>query len=276
MAGRAASTSVTPDASQTVDVLGTPVHIESTAEIEARVRRYLADPWDGICRHISTVNPEYVMAARSDSEFAATLRRTDLNTVDGVGVLLAARLIGGHRAGRATRTSGVHLAEWLAHASGPHAAPLFLLGAGPGIAAAAAKVLLANDPTVFIAGSWDGGTPDPEHDLETLERILASGARSLVVAYGAKGQVGFIDRNRERLAEHGVRVAIGIGGALDMISGTTPRAPRMAQRAGFEWLYRLAVEPWRWRRQLVLPRFAVLVLWHRLRQVVRRPSFLLV
>ena len=53
---------------------------------------FSSDPWDGRCRHVATVNPEYVMAARSDPAFAAALRAADLNTVDGVGVLLAAWL----------------------------------------------------------------------------------------------------------------------------------------------------------------------------------------
>lgn len=275
-AGHAVSTSVNSDTSQTVDILGVEVRIASTVDVEAQTRRYLSDPWDGICRHIATVNPEYVMAARSDPDFAAALRKTDLNTIDGVGVLLAARLLGGHLAGPAARTSGVHLVEWLAHTSGHLAAPLFLLGAGPGVAATAAKALRGTDPTIHIAGMWEGGTPSPEDDYETLERISASGAKALVVAYGAMGQMAFIDRNLERLADRGIRVAVGVGGALDMISGSTPRAPRIVQRVGLEWLYRLAIEPWRWRRQLVLPRFAFLVLRQRILTSVRGTSFHLV
>jgi N-acetylglucosaminyldiphosphoundecaprenol N-acetyl-beta-D-mannosaminyltransferase len=99
-----------------------------------------------------------------------------------------------------------------------------------------------------------------------LRRIRESGASVLLVAYGAPGQVHWIARNQDALAEAGVRLVAGIGGAIDFVSGTVPRAPGVVRRLGLEWAYRLVREPWRWRRQLVLPVFGLLVL----RDVVRR------
>ena len=263
MADRADSDSRPPNRTAEVDVLGIPVRAGPVGMVEAEIRGYLSDSWDGRCRHVATVNPEYVMAARTDPAFAAALRSADLNTIDGVGVLLAARLLS--PAGkRAERLSGVHLVESLTSTSGNDGAPIFFLGAGPGVAEAAIDKLCSRWPDALVAGSWDGGRPESADDAEALERIGASGARTLFVAYGAVGQVTFIERNRDRLAQVGVRLAIGIGGSLDMISGKTPRAPQIVQRVGLEWLYRLAIEPWRWRRQLALPRFAALVVWHRL------------
>ena len=78
------------------------------------------------------------------------------------------------------------------------------------------------------------------------------------MAYGAPQQDKWIARN---LARTGVSVAMGIGGSLDFIVGRQQRAPQWMQRVGLEWLYRLAREPWRWRRQLALPKFV----WHVLR-----------
>ena len=72
------------------------------------------------------------------------------------------------------------------------------------------------------------------------------------MAYGAPQQDKWIARNLDRL---GVPVAMGIGGSLDFIAGRQKRAPKWVQRLGLEWLYRLMREPWRWRRQLALPRF---------------------
>jgi N-acetylglucosaminyldiphosphoundecaprenol N-acetyl-beta-D-mannosaminyltransferase len=69
----------------------------------------------------------------------------------------------------------------------------------------------------------------------------------------------WIERNREDLADAGVRVAIGLGGSLDYLAGEVPRAPELMRRLGLEWLYRLLREPWRWRRQLALPEFALMV-----------------
>jgi N-acetylglucosaminyldiphosphoundecaprenol N-acetyl-beta-D-mannosaminyltransferase len=53
---------------------------------------------------------------------------------------------------------------------------------------------------------------------------------------------------------------MGVGGSLDFITGRAVRAPRWLQNLGLEWLYRLIREPWRWRRMLALPRFALEVL----------------
>jgi len=62
----------------------------------------------------------------------------------------------------------------------------------------------------------------------------------------------------EHVGAVGAGVGIGVGGALDYFSGRTPRAPAMLRSAGLEWAWRLAIQPWRWRRQLVLPGFWVL------------------
>ncbi|MGI8644555.1 MAG: WecB/TagA/CpsF family glycosyltransferase, partial [Thermomicrobiales bacterium] len=87
------------------------------------------------------------------------------------------------------------------------------------------------------------------------------------VAYGAPDQVVWIDRNQAALADAGVRLAIGVGGALDYLAGALPRAPAWMRRAGSEWLYRLLCQPWRWRRQLALPCFVVLVIGQRMGRI---------
>lgn len=263
MAVRAASDSDSSRRLSEITVLGIPVLSGRAAVIESEIRGFLREPWDGRCRHVATVNPEYVMAARADQTFGAALRAADLNTVDGVGVLLAVRLTGS-TGGQAERLSGVQLVESLTRTSASDGAPVFFLGAGPGVADAAIQVLRSRWPDATIAGSWGGGRPHAPDDAAAIERIAESGARILFVAYGATGQVAYIERNREQLARAGVRLAIGIGGSLDMISGLTPRAPLLVQRIGLEWLFRLITQPWRWRRQLALPRFAALVVWQRL------------
>ena len=63
---------------------------------------------------------------------------------------------------------------------------------------------------------------------------------------------------------------MGVGGAFDFAAGVTKRAPGWMRRLGLEWLYRLVEEPWRWRRQLALPRFAMLVMRQRLEAIAER------
>lgn len=210
------------------------------------------------CRHLLTLNPEYVMAATRDSEFRAAVRNADLVTPDGVGITLAVRCLypAFPPRGEFHRVTGVDVVEMVASISATDGISVFMLGAGRGIAAAAAAQLSERYPGFVLAGAWDGGTPGKVDDEESRVRIRDSGAQVVLVAYGAPGQIHWIARNRWALTEAGVSLVVGVGGAFDFISGAVRRAPGWVQRMGLEWLYRLLREPWRWRRQLVLPLFA--------------------
>jgi N-acetylglucosaminyldiphosphoundecaprenol N-acetyl-beta-D-mannosaminyltransferase len=111
-------------------------------------------------------------------------------------------------------------------------------------------------PGLVIAGTY-AGSPAPSEEVEIIERIRAAQADVLCVAYGAPAQELWIYRNLARLP---VAVAMGVGGAFDFITGRQQRAPLRMQKLGLEWLYRLYREPWRWRRMLALPHFALKVL----------------
>ncbi len=236
-----------------ISILNVPVDTRSEAEIE----RWIADLLmsDASTQHIVTYNPEYAIMARRDPAFLAALQAADLVTADGVGISLAARL---HRhAPPVERITGVRLLGLLA-ATG---APIFLLGASPGVAEQAAEKLRATHPNAQIAGWWWEGTPNERDDAEAIRRIADSGATVVAVAYGAPGQIHWVERNRAALSELGVQIVIGVGGALDYWAGTAQLPPAPVRKLGLEWLYRLIREPWRWRRQLALPHFALLAGW---------------
>jgi N-acetylglucosaminyldiphosphoundecaprenol N-acetyl-beta-D-mannosaminyltransferase len=124
------------------------------------------------------------------------------------------------------------------------------------VAEAAARRLEASVPGLRVAGCH-AGSPWPRDDEESLSRIRESEADLLLVAYGHPRQELWIDRNRDRLA---VPVALGVGGAFDFLAGRRRRAPLLMRRAHLEWLWRLALEPWRARRMAVLPLYALAVL----------------
>jgi N-acetylglucosaminyldiphosphoundecaprenol N-acetyl-beta-D-mannosaminyltransferase len=240
--------------SDRLDILNVAIDTMRRSEVERRIVVQLAEH-DASLLHIATANPEYVVAARNYQPFSEALSRADLVVPDGVGIVLAARLL--HEA-TLDRVTGVDLVRYCLTTDETPTPRTFLLGNPESIAE-----LQGRHPT-RIVGRWGGGSPDPEHDLETLERIRERGANVVLVGYGAPGQVLWIERNRDALAEAGIRVAIGVGGALDFAAGTVDRAPQVVRRLGLEWAYRLTREPWRWRRQLALPRFAALVLRERL------------
>jgi N-acetylglucosaminyldiphosphoundecaprenol N-acetyl-beta-D-mannosaminyltransferase len=232
-------------------LLGVPVHRVTMAETIGHVARYMGG---SRVHQIATVNPEFVMKAQEDAHFLRVLHQADLCIPDGVGLLYAARRYGEQIP---ERVPGSELVYHLAEAAAAHGWRLFLLGAQPGVAEQAAGKLCALYPGLQIAGTY-AGSPDPAEDAGLVVRINASRAGLLYVAYGAPRQDKWIARNREALET--VRVAIGVGGALDFLAGRAVRAPLWLQRLNLEWLYRLVREPWRWRRMLALPRFAWRVL----------------
>jgi N-acetylglucosaminyldiphosphoundecaprenol N-acetyl-beta-D-mannosaminyltransferase len=201
---------------------------------------------------VVTVNPEFVMRAQRDHDFARILHSADLCLPDGNGVVWAAR-----RLGCAIRepVAGVDLVNPLAAMCVARGLRLFLLGAAPGVAAELAdRLRQAHEGLEVNAHS---GGPEPEHDADTLHRIHDHHADVLLVAYGAPAQEAWIDRLKNRL---GVSVAVGVGGAFDYLTGRVPRAPLWMRRARLEWLARLARQPWRIRRMAVLPVYAIKVM----------------
>lgn len=241
-------------------ILDIPVDDVTVVDAVEQARAWVHDS-DGTVFQIVTVNPEFIMAARRDHVFRAVLEQADLATADGIGVILAARLLGRPLRERVT---GIDLVDGLAARATP-TMRFFLLGAGPGIAQRAGASLQARYPECVIAGHWSG-SPRPEDVGEALTRIREAGATVVLVAYGAPEQDCWIDRYRSELAGCGIVLAVGVGGAFDFLAGEVPRAPELVRRLGFEWLFRLIRQPWRWRRQLALPLFAALVLRERLSQ----------
>ncbi len=201
---------------------------------------------------MATVNPEFVMRAGVDREFARVLESADLCLADGSGVVWAAR-----RQGCAIRepVTGVDLIPPLAALCARRRFRLFLLGAAPGVATDLAARLRSEQPSLEVAAH--PGSPDPSSDAETLAVIEGHRPHVLLVAYGAPRQELWIDRMRDRM---GGVVAIGVGGSFDYLTGRVPRAPAWMRRAGLEWLFRLVRQPWRVRRMAVLPLYAMRVL----------------
>ncbi len=207
---------------------------------------------------VVTVNPEFVIMARSNAAFAAVLERAGLALPDGVGLIWASHILGRPLRGRAT---GVQTTLDLAARAGELGLSFYLLGGEPGVAEAAAARLVTHAPGLHIAGT-DAGSPAPEEEDELVARINQAEPDFLLVAYGAPQQDLWIARNLGRLR---VRVAMGVGGTLDYLSGRVQWPPASWRRLGLEWLYRLLHQPWRWRRMLALPRFAFLVFASRMR-----------
>jgi N-acetylglucosaminyldiphosphoundecaprenol N-acetyl-beta-D-mannosaminyltransferase len=229
-----------------IEILSTPVHVITQPQTVEWVTGAMMQP--GL-QQIATTNPEFVMAAQQDEAFRRVLWQADLCIPDGIGLIWASYWL---KRPLPERVPGSELIYLLVERAAQHGWRLFLLGAAPGVAEQAAAIFQARYPGLVVAGAY-AGSPALEENDEIVARINESQADLLFVAYGAPRQDKWIARNRETLTT--VRVALGVGGALDFVTGKSIRAPRWLQRLGLEWLHRLYHEPWRWRRMLALPRF---------------------
>jgi len=235
-------------------LLGVAVDRLTAAQAADRVEALIAAGGIG---HVVTVNPEFVMAARRDRQFRRVLNQAALAVADGIGIVWAARILGDCLP---ERVGGIDLVEVVAERCALSGRRLFLLGGAPGVAAAAAEALRVRFPSLVVAGT-DAGSPEPKDFPAIRTRIHAARPDLLLVAFGAPAQDLWIARHQGDLA---VPVAMGVGGAFDFLAGRIRRAPQWMRRLGLEWLYRLVVQPWRWRRMLALPRFAAMVVALRL------------
>lgn len=197
------------------------------------------------------INPEKIWRSQSDESLRQLINLADFHICDGVGAAIAARVLHGERVGRIT---GVQLFLDLIAAAETHSLKVFLLGASSESNAGACRGLQEDHPRLQIVGNQDGYFQDTD---EMVARINATMADMLFVAMGSPRQERWIAENRERI---NAPLCMGVGGTFDVVSGKSRWAPAIFRRTGTEFLYRLVWEPTRWRRQVVLPLFALRVL----------------
>ncbi|HEV3157622.1 MAG TPA: WecB/TagA/CpsF family glycosyltransferase [Candidatus Baltobacteraceae bacterium] len=200
---------------------------------------------------VVTLGTEMVMRARQDANFREVLSSAKLSLCDTVGILLAARAWGFPLR---KRVAGIDLLDPLCERLAREGLALALVGSKGNTAERAAAVLIARHPGLRIVLARDGYFP-PSQDESIAEMVRASGASVVFAGLGSPRQELWI---AEHILPRVGCVGIGVGGSFDVLAGNVVRAPDFWKNRGLEWLYRLLVEPNRWRRQLVLPHFAIL------------------
>ncbi|MDQ2985163.1 MAG: WecB/TagA/CpsF family glycosyltransferase [Armatimonadota bacterium] len=233
-----------------VEILGIGVDTVTMAEALIIIEGFIKER---VPRLIVTADAAGIVAAQSDPQWRSIMESADLVTPDSVGVLWAAE-----RAGNpiVERVSGVDLVEKLVERSVAGQFRIFFLGAAPGIAEKARKVLQERYQGANIIGVRDGYFNERDEaaivdDIRELEPDV------LFVAMGIPKQEKFI---RRYLHEIGASVNMGIGGSFDVLSGSVKRAPLLLQRMHLEWLWRLIQNPKKWRKVAALPTFWWLVM----------------
>lgn len=244
---------------------------------------------------VVTPNPEFLVLVNKNPHYRNILNRANLASADGIGIIIAAKILG--RPLR-TRFTGVDLVESLCKEVARKPITVGFLGGRPGVAEKTAECLRKKYPGLkvsFVGEEWPNESvrgpaasfpPASARSIFSLRsagELRAVGSPStgvtphsskfsspesglpridvLFVAFGVPKQEFWINENLDKIP---VKIAIGVGGAFDYISGRVKRAPSLVRKIGLEWLYRLVRQPWRIKRQLSLLEFIFLVLKERL------------
>ncbi|AKM82776.1 TPA: glycosyltransferase [Candidatus Berkelbacteria bacterium] len=211
-------------------ILGVAISEYSFSEVMQKITGFLQS---NNCHLIATVNPEFVVAAQKDEEFKNILNNADLNVPDGFGLKCAAVW---KRIKIGERITGVDLTWEMAKIASEKGYSIYLLGGKKGVAEMTARRLRYLYHNLKIAGTY-AGSPEEEG---IIQKINDSKVDILLVAFGAPKQEKFIAQHKNELQ---CKVAMGVGGTFDYISGALPRAPKFMRALGLEWLYRLFKQP---------------------------------
>lgn len=221
---------------------------------------------------IYTPNAEMLVFATKDSNFREVLSRSSMNICDGSGPAYMARMFEKKKIKRMSGTDFLYDVLTIAAQEGK---TVFLLGSGDtGVLDACTKRFAQDIAGLHIAGSHPGIKLDlsetngihtlvyDEQEMEVLhDQIIMAAPEVLIVAFGHPKQELFIDTFIEQFPS--VRLAMGVGGALDFYSGKVKRAPKVFRKLGIELIWRLILQPWRWRRVFTaLVIFPILYLRH--------------
>ncbi len=192
---------------------------------------------------VATVNPEFLVRAVEEDAFRKVLQQTDLNIADGNGLKLAGEF--------EEIIPGRILVEKLLQSD----YKIFFLGGRNGVAREMAEK---------YGGQWDEGLADVLNERENVQlndpiikKINSFAPDILFVAYGAPQQEYWIGQYKKQLK---VKLVMGVGGTFDVLTGRLKAPPHLVSQMGFEWLWRLVQEPFRWRRQLKLLKYLFLVI----------------
>ncbi|BCL36917.1 WecB/TagA/CpsF family glycosyltransferase [Nostoc sp. MS1] len=240
--------------SKVFSVLGIPIHVMSDYPkwlLESLKQEKGA--------HVVTLNAEMTMQAQQNPSLNKIIQNAELIIPDGAGVVMYLRWLCWQKV---QRCPGIELAETLLQVIGQQQPDktVFFYGGANGVAAKAANYWQQKVPTLNIVGTYSGyhSAEEEEQLLQTLAELQP---QVILVGLGVPRQELWIAQNRHLCPQ---AIWIGVGGSLDIWSGSKNRAPAWLANNNLEWLYRLYKEPWRWRRMLALPQFAVKAFVYRL------------
>ncbi|MFA9288768.1 MAG: WecB/TagA/CpsF family glycosyltransferase [Weeksellaceae bacterium] len=212
--------------------------------------------------HIVSLNPENIVIAHKDKQFADILSEGSIQIFDGVGMVMAAKILG---ISSSERVTGVDLMRDMLEMCKTERLGVLFIGGKDNLAESLAncyKEAYPKSSLMGIQGFKDINHPTEQEKKQLFSIVADHKPQIIFAAFGSPSQEKWFYEHKKQL--EGI-ICMGVGGGFDFLGGAKPRAPYWMRKIGMEWLYRLAVEPWRWRRQLRILTFLKLVLSQRLK-----------
>ncbi|HWQ59992.1 MAG TPA: WecB/TagA/CpsF family glycosyltransferase [Candidatus Fimivivens sp.] len=225
------------------EILGIPFDTRSQGELERIIAGYLCGT---TFRRIATVNPEFLVLAKNDPDFARCLMSADIRIVDGSGIVLVGLLSGFG----VSRYPGADLMTFLLSIAEREEVPVYLAVNRDGLSSYVDvhDSLRRIFPNLILSGcdllGTEAAIPD---DIREAGLVLCN--------FGAPRQEYFLESLRHTPGS--IRLAMGVGGSFDFLTGKRSRAPRLIRAMGLEWLFRLVTQPKRfvriWNAVVIFP-----------------------
>ncbi len=232
-----------------LEILGIGIDKVNSQQAMDRIGEFIAS---GESHQIVTANAEIIYQASKNEKMKNVINNAQMVTADGSGVVWASRQLGEPLEQRVT---GIDLVNSICEKSAEDKWKIYILGSAPGVAATAAMNIRDKFPGCNIVGTHHGYF-NAKEEKQILAELKQLKPDVLFVALGAPKQEYWI---ADHLADLGIPVGMGIGGSMDVLSGNVKRAPKWMQKMSLEWLYRVLIQPTRFKRILALPKFMLAV-----------------
>lgn len=249
-------------------ILGIRIENYSKEKILEKIVNYLKNPKDFF--QIVSLNPENLIIAQENRKFKEVIETAQIKIIDGIGIVIANFLLNGELL---SRTSGVDLMLDLLKIAHKKRLRVMFLGGGLKVADKVVECQKEKfSKAIFFSfqGIKNIKNPKKEEEEKIFSIVSAFKPHFLFVAFGSPDQELWLDCHQEKLK--GI-VCMGVGGAFDYLAGAVPRAPKIIRFLGLEWLFRLIIQPWRWRRQIRLIKFGWLIFLALFINIINKMSF---
>ncbi len=235
-------------------ILGIEIQALSKRNILEKIKKFILNPKG--CFHITSLNPENLFLATENELFKKALNNSQIRLIDGAGIVIAGKIL---KIEVGERVTGVNLMDELVKEAAKMRLRILLIGGKGNLADKLADCYQRKYPQAKffgIEGIKNIKNPQKNEEKKIFSIVTSFKPHLVFVAFGSPYQELWIERYKRKFSGC---VVMGVGGAFDFLGGAVPRAPIFFQKIGLEWLFRLIVQPWRWRRQLRLIKFLYLV-----------------